>query len=342
MPSLRSRQYMFEQQLQHIKIKINDLPLILEQSGATEWAYITHNQDIKDNGDPVDDHIHVVLKFDNPHTVQSVAKLFKDNDQQVTPWKGRINNAYSYLIHATADASNKHRYSVDEVTASFDYATRMTKIAEAVDFQDVDEALDMLANDIYTVDVLRKAIGIRAFAKKRKQIDDIQITKLEVKHQEWQKSFAGKKMAVFWIWGLGGTGKTSLAHDMTQSMDVAILGSANDYFQEYHGENVIIINDLRPDDLKWADLLRILDPFEHNKQAPRRYHNVPLNLELVIIATPFSPQTFYHSSTVWNRQIDTYVQLKRRLSQVIHLDEFNPYRSNQKVTINEIDDEFPF
>ena len=85
----RARQFMYMQDYDHLKVKKDDIKEILEKSGADEWAYIVHDQD------ETRVHIHVVLKFKNPHSIEAVAKLFDDRGQYEAIWNGRIVNAYS-------------------------------------------------------------------------------------------------------------------------------------------------------------------------------------------------------------------------------------------------------
>lgn len=120
-------------------------------------------------------------------------------------------------------------------------------------------------------------------------------------------------MICLWLWGDAGVGKTTYAKKLLSQENYIVLGSSNDYFQSYTDESFAIINDLRPEDWKYADLLRLLDPYEHNKMAPSRYHDKELNLEMIIITTPYSPQSFYHNSRIFNPKIDSFEQLKRRI-----------------------------
>ena len=106
--------------------------------------------------------------------------------------------------------------------------------------------------------------------------------------------------------------------EVKKGKKTAKLGSSRDYFQDYKGENYVILNDLRPNEFSYADLLRLTDPYQHDKAAPRRYHDLKLNLKTLIITSPYSPEDFYEYCKVDNYQIDTFEQLKRRLH-VIHV-----------------------
>lgn len=107
---------------------------------------------------------------------------------------------------------------------------------------------------------------------------------------------------------------------------------------EYSGftgtEKWAIITELSEEALwdKYADLLRILDPYENNKMLPARYHDKALACDLIIITTPYNPYEFYQeifgdisSMPVYARRklaTDSFEQLLRRLSLVIEMNEY--------------------
>nr|WP_330218266.1 Rep family protein [Streptococcus suis] len=75
--------------------------------------------------------------LDNDNVIHAVYNKLSQNGFEVQSnffeaWKGKVNNAYSYLIHRTEDASEKHQYTVDEVIANFDYAERIENIESKI------------------------------------------------------------------------------------------------------------------------------------------------------------------------------------------------------------------
>lgn len=268
----------------------------------------------------------MVLKYANPQAISKIGNIFNDKEQYVEIWKGRIDNAYSYIIHETYDAQSKHRYSPQEVVASFNFVKRIEKIRAAVirksnSKNDIEDRLKDYAENIISLQELREKIGDYAFTTPSIQRHIKEIKKLhdDDNHKKWLKSFEGKMMKVIWLYGEGGAGKTRCARAMTKDDDVVVLGSSNDYFQAYDGQRVIIINDLRPSDFKFGDLLKLLDPYEHSKEAPRRYKNAKLNLEKVIITTPYSPISFYNHCNIEDKKIDKVEQLTRRISETYEI-----------------------
>lgn len=325
---IRARQFMYVQDLQHLKVKEKDLQKILNQSGAIEWAYIKHDQEIKQikeidkkNSKTIRPHLHVVLKYKNPHLITTIAKLFKDKPQYVDIWKGKIANAYSYLLHETDEAkkSDKFHYKDSNVIASFDFSKRMKKIRKGISTNkkiDINALIDNYANNLISFQELEKEIGITELAKRKRLIDQIDTIKEQHEHDVWMKKFKGKKMKALWLYGPSGVGKTVYAEQLFKDKKYVILGSSRDYFQPYHGEHFIILNDLRPNDFHYSDLLRILDPYQHDKAAPSRYHDKILSAQEIIITTPYSPEEFYKSTNIVDLRIDTYDQLARRIQAI--------------------------
>lgn len=358
----RYRQFMFVQDLTHLKVKPTELKQILEKSGAEKWAFILHDKDSKDDskgilddnsgengtlGTPskegeitspspsnnhskllVRQHFHVVLKFENAHSISSIAKLFKDEPQFVEIWKGKIENAWSYLLHRTNGAKSKFQYSPQDVVSNFDFKKEIKKIEDKVkqSKSNINEKIQSYTNGEITKEELIEKIGVWEFAKRKKTLDAVEQV-LEVRRQSaWLKEFEGKECKVIWIYGPAGSGKTTGAKKIFENSDLpyTVLGSSKDPFQPYScieekGKN-IILDDLRPNVLDYADLLRILDPYQHEKMGPARYHDRPLTLEKIIITTPYSPEEFYLATKNLDAKIDTYDQLKRRIGKLIKLD----------------------
>lgn len=349
----RYRQFMYVQDLTHLKVKPTELKEILEKSGAEKWAFILHDKDFKEDlGESGTDgtlsnegekqaptpseeasktlvrqHFHVVLKFENAHSIASIAKLFNDENQYVQVWNGRIENAWSYLLHKTNGAKNKFQYKPDDVTSNFDFAKEIKKIEDKVKRSrtNINDKIQSYTEGEITKSQLIDEIGVLEYAKRKRTLDAVEQL-LEVRRQEqWLKDFKGKKCKVIWIWGKAGSGKTTLAKNLFEKgkHSYTILGSSKDPFQPYSciedkGRN-IILDDLRPNTLDYDDLLRILDPYQHAKMGPARYHDRPLTLEKIIITTPYSPEEFYTATKNLDVKIDTFDQLKRRLTKIIKL-----------------------
>ena len=121
--TIKCRNYMYEQQVSHLPNNMtpDEIYAHVEQNiKPKRIAFIVHDKDLKeDNKTPAEDHIHMMLQFDNERSLNQLAKDIGDNPQQLVIWKDRVENGFSYLIHATENSRHKHQYSCDEVIANF-------------------------------------------------------------------------------------------------------------------------------------------------------------------------------------------------------------------------------
>lgn len=333
--AIRARQFMYTQDLDHLPFKKEDLKTLLEKSSAEEWAYILHDKDIGKNGKTIRPHFHVVMKFKDAKTISRVAKLFNDKQEYIEVWRNTIGNAYSYLIHETSNAKDKHHYDPIEVVSSFDFETKIKQIRKKVaklSKKDIDDLIDDYSNEILTKTDLQEKIGVLEMAKRKTLLDHIDDILAYKKHQKFLKDFQGQKCTTYWIYGESGIGKTKMVREILEQLhpnNFVVLGSQRDHFQEYRGEEFIVINDLRPRDYEYGQLLTLLDPWEIDKMAPARYHDKYLNARAIYITTPYSPMAFYNESGIVNSLIDSFEQLNRRIPS-LHLtsDTYNQMKAD--------------
>ena len=107
----------------------------------------------------------------------------------------------------------------------------------------------------------------------------------------------GRRVQTIWIFGPAGTGNSSLAKQYAQSKGEPffVSGSTRDVFQGYAGQHTIILDELRPSSIPYADLLRVTDPYaiEHEVMAPARCADKAIAADLIIVTTPYNPMEFY-------------------------------------------------
>lgn len=138
-----------------------------------------------------------------------------------------------------------------------------------------------------------------------------------------------RRVESVWIFGPAGTGKSTLAklYAKRKGEPFFVSGSTRDIFQGYEGKHTVILDELRPSSIPYADLLRITDPYamEHEVMAPSRYSDKAIAADLVIVTTPYSPLEFYgeqmRRSATYRPQndVDGFGQLERRLSVVAEM-----------------------
>lgn len=328
----KTRNFVYVQQVKHLKLSIEDIQKNLNSVPSLEkWLIILHDQDKHEDGTDVKPHYHISMHFKNPRSsVEKIAEIFNDKPERVQKWDDKEHpyNMWDYLVHDTAGAKRKAPYDPHKAIANFDYVAYIKKRRKQIKELEAKKKDTTKSNntqqvikDYSTGEIsyqnLKEKIGLYEMAKYKTLIENIRQLKEKAIHEKWLKKFKGHRMTVIYIWGPSGIGKSTLADLLVKNSKVYKAGSSNDYFQEYSGDcHAVIIDDLRPNDFKFQDLIRLLDPYQHDKQAPRRYHNALLNLEMLIITSPYSPKQLYSYIYIADRSIDTYEQLSRRLYKV--------------------------
>lgn len=332
----KCRHMMYVQKIDYLPVKDFDvLKDIIEQQVRPErYAMILHDKDVDAQGRPIVPDVHVMMSFSNARHVSSIAKILQDKPQYIQAWGQTEENGYAYLVHRTKQAqiAGKYQYDPSEVVANFDYPayliTVQAKAAQKTHQKDLTakNLLDALYIGAVTKEEVESRLTGSQLGYYKRQIDTIWAQYLQNQAKEWRKEMInqGKQVTVVWIFGQAGTGKTSLArHYAAQSGQAYYMsGSSRDIFQSYAGEHTIILDELRPRNLEYQDLLRMLDPFGlvEGTMAPSRYSDKALAADTIIITSPFSPLEFYWAQFPDTcTQIDSFAQLARRISLTIQM-----------------------
>lgn len=324
----RSRVFGYTQQLSHLNQKIEDFPRLLEEAGAEQYAYIVHDKDRTADGVLKSSHIHVVMKFENPRSLQSIAKVFHDSPQYVELPKSAngYNNMLAYLTHRTKGATMKFQYDPADVTANFDYPDALEKITAKVNQRDSKTRLDDILERLMAYDITyEEAVSELTASEFSRYHQRLKVT-AEYGRQQYAKRWIKehednhKPIEVIWITGPAGSGKTLEAKKIAREQsdkDFYMATGQRDPFQNYTDEPVVILDDLRPKTFDYNTLLQLLDPF-NSTMADARYSNKTLIADTIIITSVYSPLDFYHMLVPEQyRDIDTYKQLERRISEII-------------------------
>ncbi|MGN1305026.1 MAG: hypothetical protein ACI4YB_08325 [Oscillospiraceae bacterium] len=126
-----------------------------------------------------------------------------------------------------------------------------------------------------------------------------------------------RKKCIF-ITGEKGSGKTTFAKNWSKEHNYScfVSGSSNDPFDEYKGEDVVVLDDLRGSCFTFSDLLKILDN-DTSTLVKSRYHNKLLECKYIIITSVVPLEEFY--STVFESNNEPIAQFKRRCGTYIEM-----------------------
>ena len=325
---------MFVQQIEYFQS--SNLQDIIEYMTNTlkpiRFAGILHDKDIGQDGNLVAPHIHLVLQFESARSLNNLAKLTKQPIQCFEQWRGSVNNAYSYLVHHTESNQDKYQYPPKEVIANFDYLLllntiekNVTKRYEINDTMIIDNLLDLL----YTGDISKKEIEQRLsgsqYAKAKQKIETVYLKRLENQAELWRKEMIKNNeiVTIIWLFGQAGTGKTRLARRYAERFDsnYFITGSIRDPFQQYNLEHVVILDELRPHQFDYSDLLKMFDPYNVKAMASSRYFDKHLLANIYIVTSHYSPYNFFLELNKKRQtsHIDSWGQLMRRLTLVVEV-----------------------
>lgn len=272
----------------------------LNHRGIKRYAYILHDNDV------ANPHWHVVINApDNNAKITTIAKWFKVPENFVSVVRGRngLIDMCEYLTHE--NEPEKHRYDDSEVKANFDWRKEVNLLQKErhrikeqkkqedkpnFDIDDIVvkissgelkeyELVDMLPADIYIkyYESIEKALKIRA--KKLSQKGD-------------------RNMKVYYLSGDSETYKTTFAKYVCEKhrWHYCISSASNDPLESYMGQEALILDDIRPSDHKFADLLKLLDSFT-SSTIKSRYRNKVIECKAIFLTTVIPIEEFYGSLT---------------------------------------------
>jgi hypothetical protein len=101
----------------------------LDHRSIKKWAWIEHDQDVKNDGSLVPPHIHIALQCKDARSREQIAKWFGVPVDLVNPLGGRgaFISYVRYLTHEDPNqqALGKHRYLDSSVVANFDWRSEV-------------------------------------------------------------------------------------------------------------------------------------------------------------------------------------------------------------------------
>lgn len=276
----------------------------LDHNAVKDYAYILHDKDENAEGEKKKPHWHICIRFKDSVPTESICKWFGLSENYINKIRGRFSDALAYLTHS--NAPEKYQYLDESVKSNFDFK----KEAEAVHSKAADKARCMELVDLITAGIIREYnytdyITPQEYDKFKKSIDNA------FKYRADKLKGMERNMEVVYIWGESSCGKTTYAKELAARNEYSCYVSScgTDLFDDYKGQDCIILDDFRPDGFSISDVLKILD--NHTSSMVRaRYHNKFLECKLMIITTSLSMETLFRSLS--GDRDESITQLRRR------------------------------
>lgn len=224
-------------------------------------------------------HYHIVIKFNNPVPFDNIKNKFPYGDIENCK---SVKSCVQYLVHQN-DLS-KVQYSWDNVLTNCTDLSPFkikTNAQQEVTIQSILERIDR--GEIREFNQFIE-IPIEIWSKYKVRIENALTYYRERIYMDKDRS-----INVVFMSGDTGTGKTSFAKEYCKKTgkSLCVSSTSNDPMQDYKGEDVLILDDLRDTDYKFTDLLKILD--NHTKSTMKaRYHNKAFIGDTIII-TSYKP-----------------------------------------------------
>ena len=155
--------------------------------------------------------------------------------------------------------------------------------------------------------MLEDGEGLIQISKKARSMHSISFAKAWLTINE-QHLPMGTKVAIHWYYGCSGLGKTKKVLEQCEPF----IPTTFKWWDGYDGEADVLLDDLRPDWCKPAELLRLIDPYRYKYRVELKGSSRPLLATRIFITTPWHPVDF------WKDTQEDVNQLLRRIDELIH------------------------
>ena len=284
----------------HLKVDIQ--AVIRSKKSIKQWAYILHD---KDDTEP---HYHIYLNFGKTSVeFADVGTWFGLDENFVNKVEGRKVDMLMYLTHANPGQEHKYQYSPKEVIANFDFESEI--------------AVSKILGNFEQFSYAQQLEYVNSLSVNEKTKAHTQLDKLWKLHCQCLVLKPDRQIEVMFIHGKGGTGKTYYAKKLLSEVlkyDFCVSSSSNDPFQDYMGQQAIILDDLRDKAFEFEDLLKLLDN-DTASSVKSRFSNKVFNGKMIVI-TSTVPLAYWYREYQYN-MTDTLQQLYRRISTYVVVDE---------------------
>lgn len=297
------------QQLEYLSLE--QIEQALDHNAVKDYACILHDKDENENGELKKPHWHICIRFKDSVPTSSICSWFGITENYINKIRGRFADALVYLTHK--NAPDKYQYLDEEVISNFDFRKEVETLnSRKADAGRRQEIVELITNGIIREFNYTEYISAQEYDKFKKSIDNA------FNYRRDKLEGSDRNMQVIYIYGNAGTGKTTYAKELAQQNDYSyyISSGSNDLFDNYKGQDCIILDDVRPNSMELSDFLKILDNYTQST-VKSRYKNKLLECKLMIITTSMSLEAFFRG--LYSDSPEDSSQLRRRCELVVKM-----------------------
>ncbi|HFU9431167.1 TPA: Rep family protein [Streptococcus agalactiae] len=295
---------------------------LVEDEEFVEFAIVVHDKDVSYGTKLVEPHVHGYIDFPKQIDLSRVASVLGLERERIETPKSKGGRAYTrinalaYLIHAKD--KDKHQYPASDVETfdTLDYETFINQNIE--DFEKYaatrkreksDESLDLVLSKVQKgelnyLEVMEDDELAFLFAnnqqKFRESFNFFGERETVLRLKDLKKG--NYQLTVLYIQGEPGIGKTHLANELILEVSKRLRenglkgeyypASSKNPFDNYYGEEILFLDDLREDSLSASDWLKLFDPLNSARMSAR-YQNKLVVPRLIVMTAYMSPKQFF-------------------------------------------------
>lgn len=306
-----------------------------------------------------DKHVHMAVKFGKGQggTLEKIAQAVGVEPQYIEKaGRGRYgyDNLLSYLIHAKDE--DKYPYKAQEVKSLvaaggksyMDHYTeakaewekgRAAKTRQRAEASIDDLEVKILSGEVTKSQVILTDQYYDIYARYKRRCDDaFEIYGERRAYKTIQALQDGDfKLTVFFVMGQAGAGKTRFTRafvDLLARVSAEKNGgeawricqtAATNPLDDYNGEEILFMDDVRGGSLSASDWLKLLDPYNISPASARYHNKVPACRCIVITSSKEPLEFFYYCKQIGGDRSEALDQFMRRIQstvQVIRADEW--------------------
>lgn len=284
------------------------------------FAYILHNNDVREDGTNKSPHWHIMLKLNESRRRADIASWFSLEEKYIQDSKsGKYDLMVAYLIHL--NAPEKYQYETGDIYANFSYEEMLNKVKGKLKKKSsearINEIIELIASGTIREYNINDFITVGEYDKYKTHIKNAFEYRSTILEQQNTRA-----MEVIYIYGSGGTGKSTYAETIAKNRGLSYKRSASerDPLGSYKGQDAFVLDDVRGDTFKFQDWMAILDNFQDRAGSSRFRDRHFTECKVLFLTSTVPPDAFWKELSKERKTEDPH-QFYRRVKTVIHMTE---------------------